>query len=93
MAASSRSPPRPNSSRPAATPTPAPSIAAAPRPDPRLRTTDRLRLPGELPDPANVPPGCAFAQRCPLADDHCRRKQPDLRPMGGGAVACHKAAA
>jgi peptide/nickel transport system ATP-binding protein len=66
-------------------------IAAAPRPDPRLRDTARLRLRGELPDPASVPPGCAFAPRCPLADATCRAERPALRPVGGGLVACHKA--
>jgi peptide/nickel transport system ATP-binding protein len=66
-------------------------IAAAPRPDPRLRDTQRLRLPGELPDPAAVPPGCAFAPRCPLADAQCRAERPALRPLGPALVACHKA--
>jgi peptide/nickel transport system ATP-binding protein len=66
-------------------------IAAAPRSDPRLRDSARVRLPGELPDPAAVPAGCAFAPRCPLADAQCRAERPALRPLAGAQVACHKA--
>jgi peptide/nickel transport system ATP-binding protein len=68
-------------------------IAAAPRPDPSLRETARVRLPGELPDPAAIPTGCAFAPRCPLANDRCRAERPVLRPLGGALVACHNAGA
>jgi peptide/nickel transport system ATP-binding protein len=32
---------------------------------------------GEIPDPANPPPGCRFSSRCPQAsDDRCRREIP-----------------
>ncbi|TRD15996.1 ABC transporter ATP-binding protein [Palleronia caenipelagi] len=44
----------------------------------------------ELPDPLNPPPGCAFAGRCPLATDLCRREIPELRSMGDDQLAaCH----
>lgn len=33
---------------------------------------------GELPDPYDPPIGCAFAARCPAADDLCRTRRPDL---------------
>lgn len=33
---------------------------------------------GELPDPYDPPPGCAFAARCPAADDLCRAQRPAL---------------
>ncbi len=29
-------------------------------------------------DPADVPPGCPYAARCPLADDRCRAEEPEL---------------
>jgi oligopeptide/dipeptide ABC transporter ATP-binding protein len=66
-------------------------LAAAPEPDPgRRRTAARRILEGELPSPTNLPPGCAFAARCPLATDLCRRERPELRPFAGGAeAACH----
>jgi oligopeptide/dipeptide ABC transporter ATP-binding protein len=35
-------------------------------------------IPGRPVDPADVPPGCAYAARCPLADDHCRAEDPPL---------------
>ncbi|WP_193614347.1 dipeptide/oligopeptide/nickel ABC transporter permease/ATP-binding protein [Nocardioides lijunqiniae] len=46
-------------------------------------------VPGRPVDPADVPVGCAFAARCPLADDHCRAVDPPLAPVGDGiSVAC-----
>ena len=45
---------------------------------------------GELPDPLNPPPGCAFASRCPRATDRCRAERPELRPINGDQLAaCH----
>ncbi|WP_415921528.1 ABC transporter ATP-binding protein [Tateyamaria sp. SN6-1] len=44
---------------------------------------------GEIPDPINPPPGCAFNPRCPLAQDRCRAERPALRDVGGSRVACH----
>jgi oligopeptide/dipeptide ABC transporter ATP-binding protein len=45
---------------------------------------------GELPDPLNPPPGCAFASRCPRASDRCRAERPELRPIDGDQLAaCH----
>ena len=29
-------------------------------------------IPGSMPDPTNLPEGCAFAERCPYATDECR---------------------
>ncbi len=46
-------------------------------------------IPGRPVDPANQPVGCAFAARCPLADDHCRAVDPELVTDGEGRrVAC-----
>ncbi|MEO3387910.1 oligopeptide/dipeptide ABC transporter ATP-binding protein [Mesorhizobium sp. CAU 1741] len=45
---------------------------------------------GELPDPYNPPAGCAFAARCPAADDLCRSRQPDLED--GAVDSVHLAA-
>ncbi|MFC6490036.1 ABC transporter ATP-binding protein [Nitratireductor sp. GCM10026969] len=38
----------------------------------------------ELPDPLNPPPGCAFAPRCPRAEEDCRRQRPPLETKGEG---------
>jgi oligopeptide/dipeptide ABC transporter ATP-binding protein len=35
-------------------------------------------IPGEMPGFAEMPPGCAFAPRCPKADADCRRGRPAL---------------
>ena len=39
-------------------------------------------LPGDPPDPADLPPGCSFAPRCPRAIDECTRALPELRSFG-----------
>jgi peptide/nickel transport system ATP-binding protein len=46
---------------------------------------------GEIPDPINPPPGCAFHPRCPIAVERCRRERPEMRRLGGARVACHLA--
>jgi oligopeptide/dipeptide ABC transporter ATP-binding protein len=57
----------------------------------------RERLPaigGAVPDPRNLPAGCRFSDRCPLADATCRQSEPALAPFApgaGGLVACFKA--
>ena len=46
-------------------------------------------IPGRPVDPSDVPPGCAYADRCPLADTRCRIEEPPLVEDGaGGRVAC-----
>jgi peptide/nickel transport system ATP-binding protein len=39
-------------------------------------------IPGSPPDLARLPPGCAFAPRCPLVIDACRAERPPLIPVG-----------
>ena len=54
---------------------------------PDLAMSGRQRIPvkGEIPNPINPPPGCAFNPRCPLVFDRCRLEAPVL--IDG--VACH----
>jgi oligopeptide/dipeptide ABC transporter ATP-binding protein len=48
-----------------------------------LPLPDRLpAIPGQPPDLSELPPGCAFAPRCPLAFEPCRER-PGTRPSGG----------
>jgi len=57
---------------------------------PRRRMTG---IPGSPPDLRNIPPGCSFHVRCPLAFAACRSELPLLRPATleepGQKVACH----
>ncbi len=46
-------------------------------------------IPGRPPQPAQRPSGCAFAPRCPLAQDVCVQQRPALMSIGTGAAACH----
>ncbi len=67
-------------------------MQAVPAADPTQRNArNAMRLAGEVPDPANLPSGCAFHPRCPHASDRCRQETPVLREMDGRAVACHHA--
>ena len=45
---------------------------------------------GEPPSPLDVPPGCAFQDRCPHCKEICRKEKPVLKELGDGhEVACH----
>ena len=50
-------------------------------------TKKRLQeIPGIVPALTNLPPGCAFAPRCPFADDRCRTRGAALRGEAPGAL-------
>jgi oligopeptide/dipeptide ABC transporter ATP-binding protein len=58
---------------------------------PRLSgSTDWLTaIEGQPPDLAALPPGCAFAPRCPRAMDRCRTEEPpDFTPAPGRSSRC-----
>jgi peptide/nickel transport system ATP-binding protein len=68
-------------------------IDAVPVPDPAIESR-RVSTPleGELPSPLNLPKGCAFASRCPMATDLCRAEKPALPTHAlSRQVACHYA--
>jgi peptide/nickel transport system ATP-binding protein len=66
-------------------------MAAAPVADPRVASGTE-ELPGEVPSPANPPPGCTFHPRCAHAIDRCREEPPVLRKCEPGRlVSCHRA--
>ncbi len=49
-----------------------------------------IGIPGMPPELLNLPPGCAFAPRCPFANDRCREETPVLQsPTSNRLVACH----
>ncbi|MGD8398612.1 MAG: ATP-binding cassette domain-containing protein [Anaerolineae bacterium] len=65
---------------------------AVPVADPRVRSA-MTPLEGDVPSPANPPPGCYFHPRCPHAIDVCRTEPPPLVELASNHyVACHRAA-
>jgi len=49
-------------------------------------------IPGQVPSLLELPPGCRFAPRCPVARDICREVEPQiLSDNGNHFVACHVA--
>ncbi len=65
-------------------------ISVVPQRDPRASTAPQI-LVGETPNPINIPPGCRFNPRCPIAIPDCRTTDPELR-VPAGARAGHLAA-
>jgi oligopeptide/dipeptide ABC transporter ATP-binding protein len=64
-------------------------LSAAPAPNPD-RKKKRILLTGEVPSPMNIPSGCRFHTRCPLAEAVCRQTEPELSARSGDhKVACH----
>jgi oligopeptide/dipeptide ABC transporter ATP-binding protein len=67
-------------------------IEAVPQPDPHIRP-ERTLLEGDTPSPIDVPVGCRFAKRCPMARERCHSDPPALRETvkgpGSQLVACH----
>ena len=63
-------------------------LSANPKIDPRLRG-ERTLLEGDVPSPADPPPGCSFHTRCPIAEDQCRKIEPELRLVSDRRVSCH----
>jgi peptide/nickel transport system ATP-binding protein len=62
---------------------------------PDIAMSGRARTPvqGEVPNPLNPPPGCAFNPRCPRVQDQCRVERPNLKAVAsasvGVQVSCH----
>lgn len=50
-------------------------LSVVPVPNPRLRR-ERVILQGETPNPANLPSGCRFHPRCPVAVEACKISDP-----------------
>ena len=58
-------------------------------PDAAKRGTRLRVIPGMVPDAENIPDGCSFHPRCPLAEEKCRREIPPTIDYGDGhSAAC-----
>ena len=67
-------------------------LSAIPRPDPHRRLARQVPG-GDVPSPANIPPGCRFHTRCTHVIDRCRTEDPALLPIEANHLsACHRAA-
>jgi peptide/nickel transport system ATP-binding protein len=64
-------------------------LSAVPKPDPR-NPSKRIPLEGQVPDPANPPPGCHFHPRCRYCQEICKTETPPLREVAPDHfAACH----
>ena len=66
-------------------------LSAVPMVDASARANQkRILIPGDPPDPIDLPAGCRFANRCPLAEKICGEVDPELADTGEGhKAACH----
>jgi peptide/nickel transport system ATP-binding protein len=62
-------------------------------PDLKMSGRPRKMIEGEIPNPIDPPPGCAFHPRCPFAVERCRKEVPLPVTREDRMVACHEAAA
>jgi len=53
-------------------------LSVIPVPNPRRRRK-RMILVGETPNPIDLPSGCRFHPRCPVASDQCSQTEPQLK--------------
>lgn len=68
-------------------------LNSVPIPDPNARREKEI-LKGEVPSPVNLPTGCRFHPRCPVAVEQCKHEEPQLRQITPDHwVACHVAEA
>ena len=67
-------------------------LSAVPIPDPKIeKQRQRIILSGDLPSPINIPRGCRFNTRCPMAQEICREVEPVFERKEGHEhyAACH----
>jgi len=67
-------------------------LSSIPIPDPQIeKQRHRIILSGDLPSPINIPSGCRFHTRCPMAQQICREVDPAFERKEGREhyAACH----
>lgn len=57
-------------------------LSVVPVPNPRKRR-ERIILQGDTPNPINIPPGCRFHPRCPVAVERCSKETPEFVTISG----------
>jgi oligopeptide/dipeptide ABC transporter ATP-binding protein len=66
-------------------------LSVVPSRDPRRRRAPEI-LRGEAPDAVQVPPGCRFHPRCPIAVRNCKQIDPQLERPSAATSPAHRAA-
>ena len=66
-------------------------MSVVPKRDPRDKSDQQI-LQGETPNPTDVPAGCRFHPRCPVAEDRCKITDPALHAASGAHGDSHHAA-
>ncbi len=66
-------------------------MSVVPKPDPRDNLAPQI-LRGETPNPIDVPSGCRFHPRCPVAEERCKVIDPELHATAGPDGREHRAA-
>ncbi len=65
-------------------------LSAVPTLDDHPFKSQEYLLEGEPPSPVNIPIGCSFRSRCPVALAKCETVDPEARTLaGGGQASCH----
>jgi len=66
-------------------------LSAVPIPEPAAeRKREQIILTGDVPSPADPPPGCLFHTRCPIAIERCKQVEPAWREVSRDHwVYCH----
>lgn len=59
-------------------------LSSAPVPDPRQRDRVKILLEGDVPKPTEIPSGCPFHTRCPVAVAECAKVKPMLEAKAEG---------
>ena len=57
-------------------------------PDIKSRAARLSPIPGLMPDPTQLPPGCPFAPRCPGKSARCETEMPESENEGSHRIAC-----
>jgi len=65
-------------------------ISSVPIPNPKIRNESRLIIENDVPNQMDIPNGCRFYSRCPIATPKCKVEKPELsKGLNEHYFACH----
>ncbi len=66
-------------------------LSAVLLPNPTIRRESRISLAGEIPSPIDLPKACYLASRCPMVEERCRSRMPEVETVEPGhLVRCYR---